>query len=438
MDPEKNPNVDKHPSITKYTWAPAWEVLSDKDQPTSPGCFQSIAKQFESGQLSYAGFLDAALSHITRDVRHAEDSDLTNLAHLSKCGPMGAVAAAIKMCMLCDGSGFSKEVVDVLRRMEPTASAERIQSALPPVTDLPPLQLQIVVAAAVRRGLPGLATDILSAGPEPPEKSLFNLYGSGLSAGDCFASYPEAPPAFWLSAVKARWLRPSPSLANNASMDPSSGPLLRTLLDDPGLDVNLVPRGGYCPLHQSLVMGISIKLQDPSLLRDILARLPPNEKLSPELLRLVVRGRSEGGAGVLALLLDYRTSDGWALDINYRDELRLGPSAAFSWDDAVAAYEATSTALYTAAENGNEDAVRLLISRGADVNEPNVRNLTPLHAAAEKGHENTVRLLVSGGADVNALDVWGKTARDRARKAGHKKVARMLAPDQDQGLCALM
>ncbi|KAI1323695.1 hypothetical protein F5Y16DRAFT_424734 [Xylariaceae sp. FL0255] len=367
MPPSKSLFVNRYPSITNYTWA--HEFAYDKDQPVSLGCFESAAKKFESDQISYHGFLDAALSHITRDIRHPEDSDLTNLANLSKCGPMGPVAAAIKLCMLCDDLGFSKEVVDVLRLLEPTSSIDLLQSVLP--TNLPPLQLQIVVIAALQRGLPGFATDILLAGPEPPKRSLFNLFGCELCPCLFPQYYDRVPPTFWVSALKARWLVPSPGLASNAvHIGPSGGSVVRALLDDPTLDITL-------------------KHDDPSLLRDILARLPADEKLEPELLRLALSDRKHGGAQVLALLLDYRDGNG------SRDRDR--------W------YEDSMTPLHRAAANRNQDAVRFLISRGADVNES---------------------------------DGYDRTARDLALKAGHKRVARMLGEaakkDPDKGRCVTM
>ncbi|KAI1288049.1 hypothetical protein F5Y03DRAFT_401864 [Xylaria venustula] len=402
----KNRYVDKYPSIAIHTWA--YEFADDKNQPVSLGCFESFAKEFESGQLSYNAFLDGALSHITRGIRHPEDSNLTNLAALSKCGPMGPVAAAIKLCMLCDESDFSKEVIDVLRRIDLTSSAQLLRSALP--TNLPPLQLQIVVVAALRQGLPGLATDILSAGPEPPGKSLFNLFNCELCPCLFPQYYERAPPTFWVSALRARWLAPSPGLAENAvQIGPSGGPVVRALLDDPALDITLVPPYAHKPLYQILVAQISIKQEDPSLLRDVLARLPADEKLNPEILRWAVTDRSQGGAEILALLLDYRDGDGCGLDINYRVKTRVSPSVMLDVWGGDMWYQVSMTALSKAAENGNEDAVRFLISRGADVNEP---------------------------------EYFDKTARDLALKAGHKKVARLLGEaakkDSDQGRCAMM
>ncbi len=57
--------------------------------------------------------------------------------------------------------------------------------------------------------------------------------------------------------------------------------------------------------------------------------------------------------------------------------------------------------LHQAAADGDIEQVKLLISKGADVNEK--RGLgTPLHYASEKGHTEMVKLLISQGAYVNA------------------------------------
>ncbi len=55
--------------------------------------------------------------------------------------------------------------------------------------------------------------------------------------------------------------------------------------------------------------------------------------------------------------------------------------------------------------NGNESMVRLLIEKGADVNQKISNEETPLlHVATEYGSEPIVRILIENGADVNATD----------------------------------
>ncbi|OQS00666.1 protein kinase [Achlya hypogyna] len=63
-----------------------------------------------------------------------------------------------------------------------------------------------------------------------------------------------------------------------------------------------------------------------------------------------------------------------------------------------------ATALYRAAGNGHEAAVRLLLEAKADVNKPNDIGETPLYEAAIHGHDGIVALLLGAGADVDAPD----------------------------------
>jgi ankyrin repeat protein len=58
------------------------------------------------------------------------------------------------------------------------------------------------------------------------------------------------------------------------------------------------------------------------------------------------------------------------------------------------------TPLTRAASGGRIDAVRLLISSGADVNKPN-GDLSPLFFAADQGHVAVVRLLLDNGGKLN-------------------------------------
>jgi hypothetical protein len=52
------------------------------------------------------------------------------------------------------------------------------------------------------------------------------------------------------------------------------------------------------------------------------------------------------------------------------------------------------SALHWAASSGHDEAVRLLVKKGADVAAKNKGGLTPLHLAAERGHDAVARLLL--------------------------------------------
>ena len=57
-----------------------------------------------------------------------------------------------------------------------------------------------------------------------------------------------------------------------------------------------------------------------------------------------------------------------------------------------------------------EEAVKVLVEAGADVNSENEADFTALHAAAFRGLNEVVEYLVAQGADINARDFRGRTA----------------------------
>ncbi|KAI0413501.1 hypothetical protein F5X98DRAFT_378747 [Xylaria grammica] len=374
-------------AITKFTF----NLPVDTSLPISPGCFEACANEYHAGQISYQQFLDATLAHLapTSPTRHPEDGNLANLVKLSTCGSMGPVAAAIKLCMLSDGDQpvLSQDTIDLLHAMQP--SADSFDRRLPTtLAALPSLHLQVAILAALCREMPTLAVEVLSADPPPapPEQSLFNLLDSAVCPVGPFGrgAFIKFPVDFWTAAVKAGWVAASPSLAElGAGVGPHGGPLLHAHLDA-GLDVTLVLNDLF--VYDRLLYDVTEKQDDPSLLRDILARAP-RKKLNPCLLRLVVSQREAGGVEMLAMLLDH------GLNINYRDKKQVSlrdqhdPWAGDYW------YQESLTALHMAAKKGNKDAVSFLISRGAKINEPEFYGRTARDLALSAGHHEIVEIL---------------------------------------------
>ena len=58
---------------------------------------------------------------------------------------------------------------------------------------------------------------------------------------------------------------------------------------------------------------------------------------------------------------------------------------------------------------GGEEAVRVLLAAGADINQVNEADFTALHGAAFRGLNEIVELLVEHGADIDARDFRGRT-----------------------------
>jgi ankyrin repeat protein len=59
---------------------------------------------------------------------------------------------------------------------------------------------------------------------------------------------------------------------------------------------------------------------------------------------------------------------------------------------------------------GAEEAVKILVEAGADVNATNEADFTALHGAAFRGLNEVVEYLVAHGANINARDYRGRTA----------------------------
>lgn len=83
-------------------------------------------------------------------------------------------------------------------------------------------------------------------------------------------------------------------------------------------------------------------------------------------------------------------------------------------------------ALLRAAEFGEDEKIRDLIQRGANVNARHTNNDTPLITAAREGHDLTVRHLLKLKAHIRLRNNQGETAEDVALRAGHDKIAERI------------
>lgn len=81
------------------------------------------------------------------------------------------------------------------------------------------------------------------------------------------------------------------------------------------------------------------------------------------------------------------------------------------------------TALMLAAAKGNPEMVKLLVQRGAAINQT---GWNPLIYAAWQGHEHVVKYLLEKGAEIDALAPNGTSALMMAARGGHLEVVRLL------------
>jgi len=84
-------------------------------------------------------------------------------------------------------------------------------------------------------------------------------------------------------------------------------------------------------------------------------------------------------------------------------------------------------AIHAATAAGSLPIARLLVSAGADVNAVQQAGYRPLHAAAMAGRADLAKLLLDRGADPNAKADDGRTALAMARDAKHQAVIDLLS-----------
>ena len=84
------------------------------------------------------------------------------------------------------------------------------------------------------------------------------------------------------------------------------------------------------------------------------------------------------------------------------------------------------TQLYNACGNGQVDAARRLLDRGAEVDRATKKGATPLHIACTKGHVDVARLLLDKGAEVDKAEEGRWTPLDAAKHFHQDAVVALL------------
>ncbi|UXX40675.1 ankyrin repeat domain-containing protein [Wolbachia endosymbiont of Oryzaephilus surinamensis] len=88
--------------------------------------------------------------------------------------------------------------------------------------------------------------------------------------------------------------------------------------------------------------------------------------------------------------------------------------------------EYQATPLHGAVENYRIDVVKLLLNRGANVNAEDKDNWTPLHYGADTNSSDIVKVLVDAHANLGAKGNYGKTPLDIAKDKGHNNIVEYL------------
>lgn len=94
------------------------------------------------------------------------------------------------------------------------------------------------------------------------------------------------------------------------------------------------------------------------------------------------------------------------------------------------------TLLYIASKSGFYDTCKMLLQKGASVDEVQRDGSTPLHGAAYFGHAQVVRLLLQHGARPNLRNNWGNASLDESATSEIRKVIQTASVDQISSLAA--
>lgn len=118
---------------------------------------------------------------------------------------------------------------------------------------------------------------------------------------------------------------------------------------------------------------------------------------------MIRRGRIWAvGALCVILLLGWPAQASELVDLAKNGDI-AGVTSVLDGGAAVDEVDGGITALYVACEKGNLELVRLLVSRGADVNLMVKLQRTPLYGAIKSGYAHIVKLLLDSGANPNQI-----------------------------------
>jgi len=201
-----------------------------------------------------------------------------------------------------------------------------------------------------------------------------------------------------------------------------------------GMSVALAVAPAHAAPIDSLVKAVKFD-DDKAVAKDLAGGQDPNATDDQGMPLLVLAAREKSDK-VAAVLLDNPKTKIEAEDRSGENALML---AALNSDTDLVKLLITKgaevnkkgwTALHYAAANGNDDIAKLLLGYSAYVDAQSPNGTTPLMMAARGDHISTLKLLLDNGADLNAKNQIGMNALDFAKQ--------YKAPDAIKGLTARM
>jgi len=221
---------------------------------------------------------------------------------------------------------------------------------------------------------------------------------------------------------------------------------LLNLLIQRGADVNNTDNWGYTPLY------FAVHNDDLDYLKILIANGAKVDIKHPggetALMSAAITGRTESvkvlleaganiniendrGQTALHAMLDTRNSD-YTTSLQSKDTVELllakGPDINSKDKDG-------RTPLHLAAESAEADIVKLILGKGARVDEKdNESGFTALHYAGRFGNKGAAELLIAKGADINAKDKQGHTPLQVAVNHNYKVAELLINKGADSGV----
>lgn len=144
------------------------------------------------------------------------------------------------------------------------------------------------------------------------------------------------------------------------------------------------------------------------------------EAALPEFMKLIIKAASKASPAAVREAVPPESAP-----VTMRDRARHAPDNNNKIDDlADNDASAFGTVLHSAAGRGRFATVRLLLDRGAPVNEQDNNNETPLHLASKQGHSAIVELLLQYNADKSIANRSGNTA---LQVAANMRIRKLLS-----------
>lgn len=145
-----------------------------------------------------------------------------------------------------------------------------------------------------------------------------------------------------------------------------------------------------------------------------------------------IDAKDDNGRTALHVPLDINSYSGTYRPSKDTIQLLLAKGADVNLKD-----KAGRTPLHLAVESADGDIVKLLLDKGARVNEKDDESgFTALHHAARFGNKNAAELLIARGADINAKDKQGHTPLQVAVSHDYKVAELLINKGADSGIRA--